>query len=212
MLPLRENGEGEPDLDLLCGHFACDGGASSMLLDALPDPFLASLSAVQSEGTLKALAGILRDETVGERPGALAVATGLCLVLLTLALRAEGTAGSGMPGLLSLLADQRVSKALQAMVREPGRDWTIDRLAALCAMSRPTFARHFKESAGKSPHAFLRDLRMSIAGDALVHTRRSIADIAADVGYLSEAAFGKTFRASMGITPARFRHRGPRAA
>jgi AraC family transcriptional activator of mtrCDE len=53
--------------------------------------------------------------------------------------------------------------------------------------------------------AFLTDIRMMLASDLLLRTRRTVADIAAEVGYESEAAFGKAFKARRGITPARFR-------
>ena len=46
---------------------------------------------------------------------------------------------------------------------------------------------------------------MQIAGDLLLRTRRRTGDIGQDVGYQSEAAFGKAFRHYMGSTPARFR-------
>ncbi len=50
-------------------------------------------------------------------------------------------------------------------------------------------------------------LRMSVASELLRGTRRSIADIAAEIGYESKAAFGKTFKAKNGLTPAKFRQR-----
>jgi AraC family transcriptional activator of mtrCDE len=46
---------------------------------------------------------------------------------------------------------------------------------------------------------------MMLASDLLLRTRRTVADIAAEVGYESEAAFGKAFKAGKGLTPARFR-------
>lgn len=205
MLPVRENGEGEADVDLLCGHFDFAPGSSRLLLGALPDPFHASLVEVQSEETLKTLAGLLRHETVLEQPGALTIVTAICLALFVMALRQRGSGSLKTPGLLALLANERLGKSVARLVAEPGHRWTIDELAGLCAMSRATYARQFRECTGMTVGTFLTDWRMAIAGDLLLQTQRSIADIAAEIGYESEAAFGKAFKSSTGLTPGRFR-------
>ena len=205
MLPVRANGDGPPDVDLLCGHFDAAAGSSSLLLDTLPDVFHASLAGAQSEETLKLLVGILRDEAMHQEAGALTIATAICLALLTMALRARDSAALGTAGLVALIANPRFSRALKAMIAAPAEDWTIDRLASLSAMSRATYARQFKETSGMTVAGFLTNLRMTLASDLLIRTRRTVADIAAEVGYDSEAAFGKAFKARRGVPPARFR-------
>jgi AraC family transcriptional activator of mtrCDE len=81
----------------------------------------------------------------------------------------------------------------------------LEELAARSAMSRATYARRFKNSAGMTPGAFLTELRMSLASDLLLHSQRTTADVAAEVGYESEAAFGKAFKVAKGLSPGRFR-------
>ncbi|WP_328514845.1 helix-turn-helix transcriptional regulator [Ralstonia solanacearum] len=73
-------------------------------------------------------------------------------------------------------------------------------------MSRATYARHFKARADMTVWDFLTRVRMTLACDQLLHTRYSVGEIAARVGYQSEAAFGKAFRQLLGMTPARYRH------
>ncbi|MGO7672908.1 AraC family transcriptional regulator [Rhizobium ruizarguesonis] len=206
MLPLRQNAPAETaDVDLLCGHFDCAWGSSTLLLDTLPDVFQASLIGAQSEETLKMLVSLLREETAQEQPGARTIVTAMCLALFTMALRSRGAASLGTPGLLPLLANPRLVKSVKAVMADPAHGWTIDELADLSAMSRATYARQFKESAAMTVGTFLTDLRMMLASDLLLRTRRTVADIAAEVGYESEAAFGKAFKAGKGLTPARFR-------
>lgn len=205
ILPLRINGEGEPDVDLICGHFAYAANSSTLLLDGLPDIFHVSLIRSQSEETLKMLMTLLRQETTVERQGALTIMTALCLALFTMALRARDDASPTLPGLLSLLEDDRLARSVNAMMRTPARSWTLEELAELSAMSRATYARRFKESAGMTPGAFLTELRMSLASDLLLHSQRTTADIAAEAGYESEAAFGKAFKIAKGLSPGRFR-------
>lgn len=204
MLPLRENGEGEADVDLLCGHFDCAPGSAALLLDSLPDVFHVSLTE-ESEELLKTLVAMLYRETAEERPGALAIITATCLSLFIMAVRAGKVSPVASTGLLQLLGDARLGKSVVAMMSSPAFGWTIDDLARHSAMSRATYARQFRERAGMTVGAFLTDIRMTLASDQLLRTRRTVADIAAEVGYESEAAFGKAFKARRGITPARFR-------
>ncbi|MDE1991373.1 MAG: cupin domain-containing protein, partial [Rhizobiaceae bacterium] len=207
MLPLRQNGDGA-DVDLLCGHFKSAPGSSALLLDSLPDPFHASLASLDNQDVLKALVALLRQETLLEQPGALIIVTGMCLALLIMALRTQDASQDRAPGLLALLADPRLSKSVRAVMSSPGNRWTIEELAALSAMSRATYSRQFTARAGMTVGDFLTALRMSIASELLIGTRRGIADIAAEIGYDSEAAFGKAFKARNGTTPAKFRHTG----
>ncbi|MFC5758443.1 AraC family transcriptional regulator [Rhizobium sp. GCM10022189] len=204
MLPLRENGDGDADLDLLCGHFDCAPGSAALLLDSLPDVFHVSLAA-ESEELLKTLVAMLYRETAEEKPGALAIITATCLSLFIMAVRAGRASPVASSGLLQLLGDARLGKSAAAMMSSPAFPWTIDELARHSAMSRATYARQFRERAGMTVGAFLTDIRMMLASDLLVRTRRTIADIAAEVGYESEAAFGKAFKGRRGITPARYR-------
>jgi AraC family transcriptional activator of mtrCDE len=154
------------------------------------------------------MGSVLRHETTEERPGALTIVTALCLALLVMALRARDASPSTIPGLLALLTDQRLSKSVKAMIAAPADRWTIDQLASLSAMSRAAYARQFKDRAAMTVGEFLTDFRMAVASDSLLRTRRAIADIAAAVGYESEAAFGKAFKANSGLSPAQFRLQG----
>jgi AraC family transcriptional activator of mtrCDE len=122
-----------------------------------------------------------------------------------MALRTRKSTAVDAPGLLSLFADPRLGKSVQAVVAAPARRWIIDELAGLSAMSRATYARRFKISSGMTVGAFLAGLRMALASDMLLNTRRPVGSIAAEVGYESEAAFGKAFKAIRRLTPGRFR-------
>ncbi|KQV65342.1 AraC family transcriptional regulator [Rhizobium sp. Root1220] len=205
MLPLRRNGDGDPDVDLLCGHFTSASATSTLLLDTLPDVFHASLSNAQSEQTLRTMVSLLRQETALELPGALTVVTAMCLALFVMAVRTTGNSPLEVPGLLPLLTDPRLGKSVRSIVAAPSHPWTIDDLARLSAMSRATYARRFRDRSGFTVGAFLTDFRMSMASDLLLQTHRSVADIAVAVGYESEAAFAKAFKTKRELTPSRFR-------
>jgi AraC family transcriptional activator of mtrCDE len=205
LLPVRRNTDGTPELDLLCGRFLYAPASAGLLLSALPSALKVSLRDAAGMETLRALVTLLRVEAGRQQPGALAVITALVQALFALALRAHAEGDARHAGLLPLLADARLGAAVRAMLAEPARPWTLEELGRIAAMSRASFARHFGERAGMTPGECLARLRMQIAGDLLLHSRRRTGDIGQDVGYQSEAAFGKAFRHYMGTTPARFR-------
>ncbi|WP_055325330.1 AraC family transcriptional regulator [Ralstonia solanacearum] len=206
MLPLRRTGRGAADVDLLCWRFVHEPGSSTLLIRTLPDPLHVSLRDSSAFTALQAVIGLMRDESETRAPGALAIVTALSQALLTLALRVHGQREGAAPGTLTLLADARLGPSVQAMLSTPERAWTIKTLADLAAMSRATYARHFKARADMTVWDFLTRVRMTLACDQLLHTRYSVGEIAARVGYQSEAAFGKAFRQLLGMTPARYRH------
>ncbi len=193
------------DLDLLCGRFVYAPGSSTLLLNALPDPFHVSLGGVQTLGALQTVIALMRAEAEQRQPGALAIVTALSHALFAMALRVHGEQNASGSGVLALLADARLGASVQGMLSAPERAWTIAELGELAAMSRATYARHFNERAGMTVMDFLTRIRMTIACDLLLRTQRSAAEIGEAVGYQSEAAFGKAFQQSVGMPPGRYR-------
>jgi AraC family transcriptional activator of mtrCDE len=88
-----------------------------------------------------------------------------------------------------------------AMLRDPSHDWTLDELAAHAATSRATLVRAFRATCGIAPLAFLTSLRLGLARRRLETTADAIAQVAADVGYHSEAALSRAFQRRFGVRP-----------
>jgi AraC family transcriptional activator of mtrCDE len=151
--------------------------------------------------------GLMRDEAARRQPGALAIVTAMSHALFAMALRVHGERNAASAGVLALLADARLGASVQGMLSAPERAWTIAELGDLAAMSRATYARRFNERAGITVMDFLTQIRMTLACDLLRRTQRSAAEIGEAVGYQSEAAFGKAFAQSVGVTPGRYRRR-----
>jgi AraC family transcriptional activator of mtrCDE len=205
LLPLRSNTDGEGDLDLLCGRFQYAPGSAGLLMSALPEALHVSLTGNASLDSIRALIALLRSEVQQQHPGALAVVTSLSHAVLVMAMREYMQGRNTPPGLLTVLIEPRLGRAVQAMLSEPGRTWTVQSLAERAAMSRATFARRFQSCAGMSPWTLLTQLRMHMAADMLQHGNSAVAVVAQRVGYESEAAFGKAFRRHAGISPAHYR-------
>jgi AraC-like DNA-binding protein len=52
---------------------------------------------------------------------------------------------------------------------------------------------------------YLTRWRLQLAARSLVRTPKGVAEIAAEVGYESEAAFNRAFKREFGLPPARYR-------
>lgn len=204
-LPLRRNCEGEPDVSLLCGSFDFRNGPAKLLFQSLPDPLYVSLANQASPPALQILVKLMRDEAARCDPGSLAIITALSHVLFVMALRVYSNQHPETASILSLLADARLGASVQAMIADPARSWTIEELGQVAAMSRATYARQFRNKADSTVWEFLTRIRMMIASELLKNTKRNAADIGMQVGYQSEAAFGKAFQQSIGTTPGRYR-------
>ncbi len=110
-------------------------------------------------------------------------------------------------GWLAGLRDPAVGRALSMLHAQVNHPWTAEALAAAVAMSRSAFAERFTQLIGVPPMRYLTNWRMQLAAGKLRDARLSIAQIAYDVGYESEAAFSRAFRREMGRPPAAWRRR-----
>jgi AraC family transcriptional regulator len=90
--------------------------------------------------------------------------------------------------------EQRLSDAIQ--VRE---------LAEAIHMSPFHFARMFKQATGQPPHACITAQRMQKAKSLLANTDISLVEVAAGVGYQTQAHFTGVFHRHVGVTPRTFR-------
>jgi AraC-like DNA-binding protein len=102
---------------------------------------------------------------------------------------------------LRALGDARLAPALRLMHAEPGRAWHLDELASVCAMSRTTFALHFRQAAGVAPLTYLTEWRMRLAERTLREDRAPVAVVAQSLGYSSESAFSNAFKRVTGNSP-----------
>ena len=72
-------------------------------------------------------------------------------------------------------------------------------------MSRSAFVRRFSAVCGVAPMRYLTRWRMTRAGHLLARSQDSLGEIAAHVGYASEAAFSRVFKKEVGLPPAAYR-------
>ena len=118
---------------------------------------------------------------------------------------------AGMPaeqaGWLAGLRDPFVGKALALLHARPEQDWTIEQLGKEVGLSRSVLAERFADLVGMPPINYLAKWRMQIAAGLLNGGNSSIAAIAAEIGYASEAAFSRAFKKVVGMPPSDWRRR-----
>ncbi len=82
---------------------------------------------------------------------------------------------------------------------------SVESLASLVALSPFHFSRVFKQTTGVSPLQFVTRERITRAQQIMRETKRSLIEIALEVGYTSPSAFAQVFRRVVGVTPTKFR-------
>lgn len=193
-----------PNTSLVCGSFEFEEGASTGLLDALPDAIVVPAEEVgEGFGTLLRL---LADEALSDRFGGKVVMDKLADALFVMVLRHHLTQPhSSHKGLLAAIADPRLGRSLLAVHQHPGTPWTLAALADRAGMSRTAFAVRFTEVVGATPMAYLAGYRMQEARRLFNDPRNSVARVAAQLGYDTEAAFRRAFKRITGENPGQLR-------
>jgi AraC family transcriptional regulator len=115
---------------------------------------------------------------------------------------AERPAGTPAP-----LTAWRLDRAIAYMERNFASDILVNDIASAAGLSPFYFSRTFCAATGRSPHAYLIQLRMAEAQRLLHDTALPVADIAKRVGYRTHAHFTNVFREQTHMTPLVYRRR-----
>ncbi len=98
-------------------------------------------------------------------------------------------------------ARQRVQAALDIIQDQLDSDLSLDALAAATHLTAFHFSRVFKEATGQSPHQYVIQQRVERAKHLLLHSRLSIAEIAAHVGFADQSHLNRHFKRLTGYSP-----------
>jgi transcriptional regulator GlxA family with amidase domain len=108
-------------------------------------------------------------------------------------------------GWLAGLRHPQIGNALRLIHGRPTEDWSIERLARAVGLSRSVFADRFAHFAGVTPMQYVARWRMQLAARRLEIPGISVAQVGAEVGYESEAAFNRAFKKIVGTPPGSWR-------
>ncbi|MGV3549584.1 AraC family transcriptional regulator [Rhizobium sp.] len=193
------------DFAYIGGHVLLDPVRGRLFADILP-PWIHTRAASSHAIVFRWLLDRLIDERDSGQPGARLASAQLTQLLFIQILRSHIDTASIMPvGWLRALADPRIAPALRLMHGDPARSWHLEELAKACAMSRTSFAFHFRSTAGVAPLTYLAEWRMHLAERALRNERTPVAVVAGSLGYSSESAFSNAFKRIKGLSPTGYR-------
>ena len=212
LTPMRAGGGGD-STRFVCGFMACDPLLCAPILEGLPPMLKVNVRTDRAGHWLEGSLLHLVDEASSNRAGSEAMLAKVSEALFVDTLRRYVT---GLPehqtGWLAGARDPVVSKSLAILHGRVDHPWTIAELAEVVGVSRTALIDRFAKYLSEPPMAYLTRWRLHLAAQALATTPRGVADIAAEVGYESEAAFNRAFKRLFGTPPARYRRERRSAA
>ena len=190
-----------PSAVIFYGCMEFDLGGMEGIGKLMPTVMVADTQAQGYPGLLPVLDSMKREICAG-RIGFAGILARLAEVAAAMIVRGWIECGcENASGLLAALRDPRLARAILALHRQPGREWTVAQLAAECHISRSVFARRFETTIGVPPLRYATELRMRLARQLLTHERVSIDVVARRLGYTSQAAFSRAFKRVIGKPP-----------
>jgi len=207
---LFEWGEEGAPCRMVCGYFAFDQEATHPLLDALPALVHLKATPTYDFRWVDQVMRFMGEEMHSQKPGSELIAQRLSEILFVQVVRHYGELSTSPVPVLAALTDPRLSRALYAMHSDLGHEWHLEELAAHATMSRTAFAQRFSELLGSTPMKYLLGQRMNRAAKLLRGGARS-AEVAGQIGYRSEAAFARKFKAVHAVGPGEYRRTALRA-
>jgi AraC family transcriptional regulator len=166
-----------------------DLGTSTPLPDALvvDDPVVSALGAALGDAVRRGASSVYAD----------AMAQALVVQLLTPAHRPLPPVGA--------LGRAQVDRVVDYMQEHLSDDVALDALATQANVSKFHFVRLFARATGRTPHRYLRELRLRRGAALLAGSDNSVQQIAAACGYRSPGQFATAFRREYGATPTAYR-------
>jgi AraC-like DNA-binding protein len=203
--PLRAGGGGAI-ARFVCGYMTCDPYLSRPILNGLPPVFKVNIRTDRSGQWLENSIVHLVEEAVSGGVGSDAMLAKLSEALFVDTLRryVAGLREQQM-GWLTGARDPIVGKSLGLLHSRISHPWTIANLAEEVGISRSALVERFTRYLSEPPIAYLTRWRLQLAARSLEKTSRGVAEIAADIGYESEAAFSRAFKREFGQPPGRYR-------
>lgn len=170
------------------------------LLDAVaqPSPTLA--------GLVRLLAGELRQGVPGNSLYADTLSEFICMHLIRTHAATAGTARVARAVTTGFgLTPAQVARVQDFLLAHIDRQVGLRELSDLVALSPKHLCTAFRRATGLPPHAWIRQRRVAQAQALLRQPHADLAQIALDLGYAEQSAFGAAFRRATGLSPGQWR-------
>jgi AraC-like DNA-binding protein len=191
---------------IVCGFLSCDETLSNPLLAVLPRIFKIDMRNDPQSAWLESSLRFATTEAAEGRAGSAIVLAKLSELLFVEAVRrCIDALPADKKGWLAGVRDRFVGRALALLHTQPAHAWTVDELARKVGLSRSAFAQRFTDLLAQPPMQYLARWRLQIAAQELSMGGKSLAAVATQIGFESEAAFNRAFKREFGIPPAGWR-------
>jgi AraC-like DNA-binding protein len=190
----------------ICGFLVCDPQLCQGFLGGLPPFIQVNIRDDQPGQWLENTLRFSVEQASRSETGSDAMLTKLSEVLFAETLRRYlQKLPEGQTGWLAGAKDPEVGKALTLLHQRHANPWTVASLAQETGLSRTVLSERFRHFLGEPPMTYLTRWRLRLGARALAATSHSVAQIALENGYESEAAFNRAFKRQYGLPPARYR-------
>lgn len=191
---------------LVCGFLGCETRPFNPLISTLPRILHIKASTTPKAVWLNNFIHYAAAESKDKRAGGECVLAQLSELLFVEVVRLYlDSLPLEQTGWLAGLRDPYIGQSLSLLHERPGHSWGLEELAHEVGLSRSVLAERFTHLVGLPPMQYLMHWRMQVASGLLTRGSAKIAQIASDVGYDSEASFGRAFKKFVGISPAQWR-------
>lgn len=193
---------------IVSGRFSFDTAQEQQWWPLLPE-VIAVRGRAHTLPWLESTLHFIASESGSPRPGTRTLVTRLSDLLVFQVIReylaSLSTAGAEGPSWLAALSEPQIGAAMAAIHESPEQAWTVRCLARKVGMSRSAFAARFARLVGEPPLHYLTRVRMQKAAALLRDSWAATAEVADQVGYVSDTAFCKAFKRAYGQSPGAYR-------
>ncbi|MEQ8409065.1 MAG: AraC family transcriptional regulator [Gammaproteobacteria bacterium] len=182
---------------LICASVRYGTGTGNPLARALPGLIIVKLA---ESPMLQATTELLFEEAFAEHSGRQVMMDRLAEVFVIHLFRHVIDNSLVDAGMLAGLGNPHLAHAIMAIHSEPGKNWSLDQLAELSAMSRSRFAEQFRQVMGQSAGEYMQEWRISLAQKHLKRGKQ-VGWVANAVGYDNASALARVFRKRTGQSP-----------
>ena len=198
-------GDGGRDVLLVCGMISASYGGALGLFAPLRAPLVQDLS---SDAVMQQAFALMRTEVAAPSVGTQALTEALMKQCLIMLLRRHLTSDAVASPIFAALGDNRLARAVTAVIEHPAAPHTVESLARIAGISRAGFAERFARAFDQTPIDFVQKVRLRLAAQLLTTTDLPVKVVATSIGYASRSHFSRAFRATYGLEPKRYREVG----
>lgn len=199
---ILQEGQGANGVIVACSEIEVGYRGISGLFNYLQTPLICRL---ETGDLLKTTLDQILTELATPQAGSRALVRALMQQCMIYLLRQTGHTSPSQIYWLTAAYDERLWRAVVAILDNPAKNHTVDTLSEIATMSRSSFADHFRKAFQRGPIDLLKQARLQLAVRLLVSTDLSVKSISQEVGYTSRSYFSRAFSDRYGKSPAAYR-------